>query len=115
VIGQVARRPESAAFAFSGFFCIVSPMVVRMRRNRSQTAKRRSHHALKAQHVSKDAAGNAFQSHRVNPVTGMYRGKQIIDVAARAKRDARRMKRREKELRASGQQSTSEKESTATK
>jgi ribosomal protein L32 len=83
-----------------------------MRRNRSQTAKRRSHHAIKSQHVSKDEAGNAYRSHRANPVTGMYRGKQVIDVVARAKRDARRMKRREKELRAAGQ-STSEKESTA--
>ncbi|MFZ2886809.1 MAG: 50S ribosomal protein L32 [Minisyncoccia bacterium] len=85
-------------------------MVVRMRRNRSQTAKRRSHHALKAQHVSKDAAGNSFQSHRVNPVTGMYRGRQIIDVTKKAARDARRMKRREKELRASGHAADAEKE-----
>lgn len=83
-----------------------------MRRNRSETAKRRSHHALKSQHVSKDEAGNAYVSHRVNPVTGMYRGRQVIDVAARAKRAARRQKRREKELRASGQ-STENKESTA--
>lgn len=85
-------------------------MVVRMRRNRSQTAKRRSHHALKTPNVSKDAAGNAFRSHRVNPVTGMYRGKQIIDVAARAKRDARREKAREKELRASGHETKKETE-----
>ena len=84
-------------------------MVVRMRRNRSQTAKRRSHHALKAQHVSKDEVGNAFQSHRANPVTGMYRGRQIIDVAKRAARTARRMKTREKELRASGHAREAEK------
>lgn len=84
-------------------------MVVRMRRNRSQTAKRRSHHALASKHISKDEAGNSFLSHRVNPVTGMYRGKQVIDVTARAKRDARRAKRREKNLRASGQET---KEST---
>lgn len=49
-------------------------------------------------------------SHRVNPVTGMYRGKQVIDVTARAKRDARRLKRREKALKASGQ--STQKEST---
>ena len=85
-------------------------MVVRMRRNRSQTAKRRSHHALGSKHISKDEAGNSFLSHRVNPVTGMYRGKQVIDVEARAKRDARRAKRREKNLRASGQET--QKEST---
>ncbi len=78
-------------------------MVVRMRRNRSQTAQRRSHHAIKASHVKKDEAGNLFLSHRVNPVTGMYKGRQVIDVSARAKRDARRAKRREKELQAAGQ------------
>ncbi len=33
----------------------------------------------------------------------MYRGKMIIDVVARAKRDQRRAKRKETELRASGQ------------
>lgn len=86
-------------------------MVVRMRRNRSQTAKRRSHHALSSTHISKDGAGNSFLSHRANPVTGMYRGKQIIDVEARAKRTARRLKRREKALKASGQATS--KESTA--
>jgi len=85
-------------------------MVVRMRVNRSKSGKRRSHHALKAQHVSKDAAGNSFQSHRVNPVTGMYKGRQVIDVAARAKRAARREKRREKDLQAAGQ--ATKKEST---
>lgn len=88
-------------------------MVVRMRRNRSQTAKRRSHHALKSQHVSKDEAGNLYLSHRANPVTGMYRGKQIIDVTKRAARDARRMKRREKALRASGHDVKKEEEKAA--
>jgi hypothetical protein len=33
----------------------------------------------------------------------MYRGKMIIDVVARAKRQQRRDKRKEQELRASGQ------------
>ncbi|MEK7509453.1 MAG: 50S ribosomal protein L32 [Patescibacteria group bacterium] len=88
-------------------------MVVRMRRNRSQTKKRRSHHALKSVHISKDEAGNSYLSHRVNPVTGMYRGRQVIDVTARAKRVARRTKRREKELMASGQSTGEKKAATS--
>ncbi|OGG73190.1 50S ribosomal protein L32 [Candidatus Kaiserbacteria bacterium RIFCSPLOWO2_01_FULL_53_17] len=85
-----------------------------MRVNRSKSGKRRSHHALKSVHVSKDEAGNSYLSHRANPVTGMYRGRAVLDVAARGKRDARRRKRREKELMASGQ-STGEKKEVAEK
>ncbi len=85
-------------------------MVVRMRRNRSQTAKRRSHHALANKQVAKDEAGNLYLSHRVNPVTGKYRGRQVIDVEARAKRLARRAKRRATALRASGQETSSKTE-----
>lgn len=78
-------------------------MVIRMRRNRSQTAKRRSHHGLTTARVTADSSGNPHLRHRVNPETGMYRGKVIIDVVARAKREQRRAKRKETELRASGQ------------
>lgn len=74
-----------------------------MRRNRSQTAQRRSHHGLTSSRVTTDASGNAHLRHRVDPETGMYRGKVIIDVVARAKRDQRRAKRKDTELRASGQ------------
>lgn len=74
-----------------------------MRRNRSQTAQRRSHHAVKGIRVAKDPAGNLYLSHRVNPVTGMYKGRVVIDIVAQKKREERRMKRREKALRESGQ------------
>jgi len=74
-----------------------------MRRNRSQTAKRRSHHGIKGIRVAKDTAGNLYLSHRVNPVTGMYKGRIVIDVVAKKQREDRRMKRREKNLRESGQ------------
>ena len=78
-------------------------MVVRMRRNRSQTAKRRSHHALEGLRLAKDKSGNLYMPHRVNPVTGMYKGRVVIDIVAQKKREDRRMKRREKALRESGQ------------
>ena len=78
-------------------------MVVRMRRNRSQTAKRRSHHAISGARLAKDPAGNLYLPHRVNPVTGMYKGRVVIDVVAQKQRADRRQKRREKNLRESGQ------------
>ena len=73
-----------------------------MRVTRSKTGKRRSHHGLTTARITKDAAGVHLR-HRVDPETGMYRGKVIIDVVAEAKRVQRRVKRKEKELRASGQ------------
>ncbi len=87
-------------------------MVVRMRRNRSQTAQRRSNHAIKGARVAKDAAGNLYLPHRVNPVTGMYKGRVVIDIVAQQKREERRLKRREKSLRESGQD-TGEKDGSA--
>ncbi|MDR3571171.1 MAG: 50S ribosomal protein L32 [Candidatus Pacebacteria bacterium] len=86
-------------------------MVVRMRRNRSQTAQRRSHHAIKGARLAKDSAGNLYIPHRVNPVTGMYKGRVVIDIVAQKKREERRLKRREKALRESGQD-TGQKEAT---
>lgn len=85
-----------------------------MRRNRSQTAKRRSHHALKGIRTAKDSAGNLYLPHRVNPVTGMYKGRVVIDIVAQKKREDRRAKRREKALRESGQDTGQKEESKAT-
>lgn len=78
-------------------------MVVRMRRNRSETAKRRSHHALKAVGTVKCECGALRLPHTVCASCGKYNGRVIIDVVAQAKREVRRTKRREKALRESGQ------------
>ena len=49
-----------------------------MRHTRGHTGNRRSHHALKNTNILKDAeSGNLRLPHRLNEVTGMYRGKQI--------------------------------------
>jgi len=86
-----------------------------MRRNRSQTAKRRSHHAIAGQRLAKCECGTMRMSHRACPVCGKYNGNVIIDVVAAAKRTARRDKRKQTELRASGQsEETKEKETTKT-
>ena len=78
-------------------------MVVRMRANRSKTGKRRSHHALQATRLARCECGELRQSHRACPNCGKYAGKIIIDVVARAEREARRAKKRQTELRESGQ------------
>jgi large subunit ribosomal protein L32 len=77
-------------------------MVVRMRRNRSQTAKRRSHHAISSVRLSKCECGELRVSHRACPNCGKYNGRVVIDVVARAKRDALRSKRKQTSLRESG-------------
>jgi ribosomal protein L32 len=84
-----------------------------MRRNRSQTAKRRSHHALVAARATKCECGALRRQHRACAQCGRYNGKSVIDVAARAARDARRAKRHEKALRASGHDVKKEEEKTA--
>ncbi len=78
-------------------------MVVRMRLNRSQTAQRRSHMALTAAGVQLCECGSPRRAHRACPSCGKYRGKVGIDMTAQAQRLARRQKRHEKELKASGQ------------
>ncbi|HVU75705.1 MAG TPA: 50S ribosomal protein L32, partial [Candidatus Paceibacterota bacterium] len=53
-----------------------------MRRNRSQTAQRRSHHALTGAETSKCECGALRQSHRACPECGKYNGRVVIDVVA---------------------------------
>jgi large subunit ribosomal protein L32 len=78
-------------------------MVVRMRVNRSKTGKRRSHHALTAVRATRCECGALRLPHRACATCGKYDGKVVIDMVARTSRTARRDKRREKELMASGQ------------
>lgn len=69
-------------------------MTVRMRHTKGHSANRRSHHTLKGARLSADEKGVAHLRHRVSEETGMYRGKQVIDIAARTKREQERAKRR---------------------
>ncbi len=78
-------------------------MVVRMRRNHSETAKRRSHHALTSVQTSKCECGALRRPHNACSECGKYKGRVVIDVVALVAREARRTKRREKELKESGQ------------
>jgi len=51
------------------------------RHSKSRTRQRRAHDALKTPqfYIDKDT-GEAMQPHRINPKTGMYKGRQIIEV-----------------------------------
>ncbi len=82
-----------------------------MRRNRSQTAKRRSHHAIAGQRLATCECGAPRRSHRACANCGKYNGAVVVDIVAAAKRSARRDKRKQTELRASGHsEETKEKE-----
>ena len=51
------------------------------RHSHARTRQRRAHDALKTPqfYLDKDT-GEARQPHRIDPKTGMYKGRQIIDV-----------------------------------
>jgi large subunit ribosomal protein L32 len=73
-----------------------------MRVNRSKSGKRRSHHALVASRLIKCECGALRQNHRACASCGKYDGRVVVDVVSRAERDSKRMKRREKSMRAAG-------------
>jgi len=85
-------------------------MVVRMRANRSKSGRRRSQHALMAKNASPCECGAFRLTHRACQMCGKYRGRVVIDVVANAVREARRAKRKQKELQASGQATSTTKE-----
>ncbi|KND49066.1 MAG: ribosomal protein L32 [Parcubacteria bacterium C7867-005] len=67
-------------------------MTVRMRHTRSQTKQRRSHHALSNPAIAEDSSGNPHLRHRMSPTTGIYRGRKVVDMGARAVRKASKTK-----------------------
>jgi large subunit ribosomal protein L32 len=71
-------------------------MVVRMRHTRSQTANRRSHHALKAQKLAVCECGAPRVSHRACAACGRYRGRVVVDVAGKASAKASKRAKRDK-------------------
>ena len=85
-------------------------MVVRMRANRSKSGRRRSGHALRAKNTPPCACGANRLPHRACQTCGKYRGRVVIDVTLDAAREARRAKRKQKELQASGQPTSTTKE-----
>jgi large subunit ribosomal protein L32 len=50
------------------------------KQSKRRSATRRAANAFKAPQLARDADGSLFRPHRVNPKTGMYRGRQVLDV-----------------------------------
>ncbi len=70
-------------------------MSVRMRHTRAHSKNRRSHHNVDKPTLSKTEGGSLHVRHRVSPVDGTYRGRQVLDmskkqarVAAKAEKEA---------------------------
>jgi large subunit ribosomal protein L32 len=63
-------------------------MVVRMRHTRAHTANRRSHHALKGAALLVCECGATRLGHRACATCGRYRGRVVVDVAAKVQRQA---------------------------
>ncbi len=50
------------------------------KQSKRRSALRRGANQYRAPLLAKDADGTVFLPHRVNPATGMYRGRKVIDV-----------------------------------
>ena len=72
-------------------------MVIRMRHTRSHTGLRRSHHALKEAGVSKCENCSAMRlPHQACLKCGKYKGRVVIDIAAKALKAEKKAKAKSK-------------------
>jgi ribosomal protein L32 len=73
-------------------------MVVRMRHTKSQRNRTRSHHRLSSPSVTLDKSSNVpHLRHRASLVTGEYRGRKVIDIAAKLARKSKKAAASKKE------------------
>lgn len=64
-----------------------------MRHTKGHTGNRRSHHALKNKKLAIDPeTGTKHLRHRVNPVTGMYKGRQVLDIVKKVEKKQKKAK-----------------------
>jgi len=68
-------------------------MKPKTRGTKSKTNQRRSHLKLKKVAIKFDEQGNPHLPHRASKVSGIYKGRQVIDVKKRTERLAKRMKK----------------------
>lgn len=72
-------------------------MTVRMRHTKSHTANRRSHHALKEEHLSVCPDCKApVRRHRICSSCGKYKGRVIVDVIAKIEKKQEKAKAKAK-------------------
>ena len=68
-------------------------MVIRMRHTRSHTKNRRSHHALKAPTLAKCSnCGEQHRPHHMCLECGHYKGRMVVDMAAKKQARETRIK-----------------------
>ncbi|MBI5037398.1 MAG: 50S ribosomal protein L32 [Candidatus Kerfeldbacteria bacterium] len=71
-------------------------MVQAKRRTKQQKRERRSHHAMKVQTLSHSTkSGKPHLPHHVNPFDGFYRGRDVLQLDAKASRKEKRAKKKE--------------------
>jgi len=69
-----------------------------MRHTRSHTGNRRSHHALKIQHLTRCPHCHApIQAHTVCKNCGKYQGREVIDVLKKLNKKEKKQKQKELE------------------
>lgn len=65
-----------------------------MRHTRAHTGNRRSHHALTGLTLTLDTkTGSTHVRHRMDPKTGMYRGRKVVDLVAKAEKKQAKAKK----------------------
>ena len=62
-------------------------MTVRMRHTRAHTGNRRAHDRIENPALVNDADG-VHRKHRVSPVTGKYKGREVIDMTKKIEKKA---------------------------
>ena len=69
--------------------------------SRQRKNKRRTHWKIATDLSTVTVAGSqSGYNHRVDPITGYYKGKQIIDVTPRKQREAAKLKEKQAEAKA---------------
>ncbi len=63
-----------------------------MRHTRAHTGNRRSHHALSEGAISNEAKDGLHLRHRVSPVTGKYKGEQVLDLSKKVEKNLSKKK-----------------------
>lgn len=66
-------------------------MVNRMRATSSKTRSRRSHHKVANPTLSTDEKGTMHVRHRVSPTSGIYKGRQVLDVDKKVMKKAAKL------------------------
>jgi len=82
-----------------------------MRITKGAAGRRRSHHRTSAQRLGKDQDGDVHVRHKMNLSTGTYKGRTVIDVAAKQAKKQAKQDARAKQAQAQNEESQDDKQS----